>query len=284
MDPRPERHGIETPDGTPVPVRVYGRADGPVVLIVPAMGVRARAYGLAAATMADMGLVAVTMELRGHGDSAVRPSRRVDFGYQDLIAQDIRSACRWCRQQFAGRDLILLGHSLGGQLGALYAAAHPGDLDALVLVTACSVHFRGWPLPLNLGVLAGTQFARLVADAVGAFPGKTLRFAGVEARGVIRDWAANGRTGAYRLAHADTDYEAALGEVRLPILALSFEGDALAPRRACRNLLNKMGHAEITEVNLDRAALGAHGGHFGWLRSPTLVTGPLCDWLEERRP
>jgi len=273
---------VEMGDGTRLPVEVFAPQDalgGPTVICVPAMGVRARSYRRVAQALAAAGCMAVTTDLRGHGHSPVRPSRDNDFGYHDLISADLAAIVTWARNRWPDRPLILLGHSLGGQLGALYAGAFPGHLDGLALVAAWSVGHRGWNLPMNLGVLLGSQVARLVADVFGVFPGKTLRFAGVEARGVIRDWSVNARTGRYQLAGSPVDYEQALRDVRTPTLAVSFEVDALAPRRACRNLLDKLERAPVTEVHLDRAAMGDHTGHFGWLRSPSIVTGPVTEWV-----
>ena len=273
---------VEMGDGAHLPVEVFVPADlqdGPVVLCVPAMGVRARSYRMVAESLAAAGCVAVTTDLRGHGHSPVRPSRKVDFGYHDLVSGDLATLVAWARNRWPDRRLILFGHSLGGQLGALYAGTHPDDLDGLVLVAACSVGHRGWRLPLNLGVLLGSQIARGVADVFGVFPGKTLRFAGVEARGVIRDWSVNAWTGRYQVADSPVDYEQALRDARTPTLSVSFEIDALAPRRACRNLLAKLEQAPITEVHLDRETLGDHTGHFGWLKNPDIVTGPVMEWV-----
>ena len=273
---------VEAGDGTCLPVGVFAPergGGGPVMVCVPAMGVRARSYRLLAETLAAAGCVAVTMDLRGHGRSPVRPSRKVDFGYHELISVDLAAMVVWARERWPDRSLVLFGHSLGGQLGALFAGAFPGQLDGLVLVAACSVDHRGWRLPLNIGVLLGSQLARGVADVFGVFPGKTLRFAGVEARGVIRDWSVNARTGRYQVANAPVDYEQALRDARTPTLSVSFEVDALAPQRACRNLLAKLEQAPITEVQLDRAALGEHTGHFGWLKSPGIVTGEVMEWV-----
>ena len=287
MDTGPDRAWrVDTDDGTAVAAAVYrpsSSASGVVVLVVPAMGVRARSYHRVAEALAAEGATAVTMDLRGHGDSEVRPSRQVDFGYHELVTLDIAAIVRACRERFPGSSLVLLGHSLGGQLGALYAGAFPTHLDGLALVSACSVDHRGWDFPLDLGVLAGTQAARLVAELLGVFPGKKLRFAGVEARGVIRDWSVNGRSGQYRVARTELDYEAAMARATVPVLGISFGGEALARRGACRNLWAKLGGAPVTEVHLDRDALGEARGHFGWLRTPDVVVQPLAGWMEDLR-
>lgn len=269
-------------DGTRLEVSVFSReasVPGQVVLCVPAMGVRARSYVRVAQALAEAGFEAVTADLRGHGLSPVRPGRSVDFGYHEMIAVDLAGLVAWARRRFPDRRLTLLGHSLGGQLGALFAGAHPRGLDALVLVAACSVYFGGWPLHHRLGVLAGTQAARAIAAAWGHFPGKTFRFAGVESRTVMRDWAVNALTGRYDLDGTDLDYEALLGHAQLRVLAVTFEGDVLGPRQASENLLDKLSSADLSRLHIDRETQGRYAGHFGWLKEPEFVTGPVATWL-----
>ncbi len=270
-------------DGIRLEVSEFSRAAPtahPVVLCVPAMGVRARSYVRVAQALAASGCVAVTADLRGHGQSPVRPSRSVDFGYHEMISVDLAGLVAWARRRHPGRRLALLGHSLGGQLGALFAGGHPGDLDALVLVAACSVHYEGWPLLQRIGVLTGSQAARAVAAVWGHFPGRTFRFAGLESRTVMRDWAVNALTGRYDLAGTDLDYEALLGRAELPVLAVTFEGDALGPRQASENLLAKLSRAGLSRLHVDRATQGQDSGHFGWLKNPEFVTDPAVAWLE----
>lgn len=273
---------VEMSDATRLEIAVFRAAPSPaapVVLCMPAMGVQARAYVRLAQGLASAGLIAVTADLRGHGLSPVRASRDVDFGYHDMIAIDLAGVVGWAHDRHPGSPVFMLGHSLGGQLAALYAGAHPGRLAGLVLVAACSVDHRGWSQPHRLGALVGTQAASLLATIWGHFPGKTFRFAGAEARTVMRDWARNGLTGRYDLAHTDLDYERLLGTADLAVLGLTFEGDILAPERACANLWNKMGSAEVSRVRFSHETQGRFEGHFGWLRGPDFLVEAVVDWM-----
>jgi predicted alpha/beta hydrolase len=162
-------------------------------------------------------------------------------------------------------------------LSALYLAANPGTGSGLVLVAAPSVHYRGWGFPLNLAVLAGTQSACLIARALGYFPGRRIGFGGTEARGVICDWAHTGRTGWYEPAGSAVDYERLLGEMELPVLAVSFEVDLLAPERAVANFCAKMKRCRITHHHLWNEDLG----HLQWMRNPRPVIERIREWLQK---
>jgi pimeloyl-ACP methyl ester carboxylesterase len=68
------------------------------------------------------------LDLRGHGDSQwMAPPAR--YTYQ-LYAADVAEAVEALDLQ----DLILIGHSMGGMVSILYAAAHPERLRALIVV------------------------------------------------------------------------------------------------------------------------------------------------------
>ena len=124
--------------------RYCGDRDGPAFIILPAMGVPADYYAPLADAVAQLGIGAVTADLRGHGYSSLRASRKVDFGYHDMIAHDLPAVVAATRKHFPDNPIYLLGHSLGGQLGVFYASRFPGHVAGIVLVASCSVYFKGW--------------------------------------------------------------------------------------------------------------------------------------------
>jgi len=256
-----------------------GAGDSSVVLCLPAMGVSAFSYEGFARALARPGLTVVTADLRGHGQSSIRASRTVDFGYGELATEDLPALVQCITERLPRRPLFVVGHSLGGQVAAIHAGVCPGGVDGLVLVSACSVHYRGWRFPLNLGVLLGSQVATAVATILGYFPGKQLQFAGREANQVMSDWAFNARTGRFRMGASGPDCEAALARVEIPVLAISFDGDALAPQGAVMNLLAKLEAAPVTHRHLGSEELGYAPDHFRWLKNPETLADVVASWI-----
>ena len=260
--------------------RYPGDRNGPVFIILPAMGVPADYYKPLADTVAQLGSGAVTADLRGHGYSSLRASRKVDFGYHDMIAHDLPAAVAATREHFPGTPIFLLGHSLGGQLGVLYASRFPGHVAGIVLVASCSVYFRGWPFPANLALLLGTQLAWVVAGLLGYFPGRALGFGGREARTTIRDWARNARTGTYSGAGAMRGLEVAMAQMTTPVLAISLYGDRFAPPRAVRCLGDKLKRAPVDYLHLGDAQMPAAGrDHFKWVFHSAPIVRVIQAWL-----
>lgn len=273
-----EEIDIRAPDGAASKITVFTAdhlPEAPVLICMPAMGTAARFYEPLAKPIVREGWRFVTADLRGVGLSAVRVKRRVGFGYREMVASDWPAVVHKARELFPGAPVYLLGHSLGGQLSCLYLAENPAAAAGLILVAAPSVHWRGWDAPLNAGVLVGTQLACAVAAVLGYFPGRKFGFGGTEARGVIRDWARQARTGRYEPGGASIDYERLLGELDAPVLAFSFEDDFLSPPRAVGNLLAKMRRARVTHVTL----AGDGIDHFRWVRNPGALVEKIREWL-----
>ena len=279
MDGRREEAGIEGKDGVTSRITVFAddfSHTAPVLICMPAMGVPAKFYDPLAVPVVKEGWRLVTADLRGNGLSSVRASREVSFGYHEMVTFDWPAVVEKVKALFPGAPVYLLGHSLGGQLSALYLAANPEACTGLILVATPSVYYKGWDFPLNLGILAGTQLACAIARILGYFPGKRIGFGGTEARGVIRDWAHTGRTGRYELAGSAVDFERLLGELELPVLSICFAVDLLAPERAVANLCAKMKRCRITHHLLGDENLG----HLQWVKNPQPVIEQIKQWLE----
>lgn len=283
-----EQIPIISEDGVANAITVYPSASGnadTVLLCMPAMGVTADYYEPLARACASAGWHAITADLRGNGRSSAQASRGTQFGYHEMVQYDWPAFVEAARKRFPSACLYLLGHSLGGQLSALYLAAHPGAADGLILVASCSVHFTGWGFPRSVGILAFTQAARLVSDVLGYFPGKRIGFGGTESARVIKDWAHESLTGRYKVVGSPHDFEALLRRIRLPVLAVSFDDDSFAPERAVLNLCNKMPEADLIHRHLVPREIGAQEiGHFQWVRSPEPVIGEIEKWLSGMSP
>ena len=282
MDGRREEVGIEGKDGVTSRITVFAgdfSPISPVLICMPAMGVPAKFYESLAAPFVKEGWRLVTADLRGTGLSSVRASREVSFGYHEMVTFDWPAAVEMVKALFPEAPVYLLGHSLGGQLSTLYLAANPEACSGLILVAAPSVYYKGWDFPLNLGILAGTQFACAIARILGYFPGKRIGFGGTEARGVIRDWAHTGRTGRYEPVGSSVNFERLLGELELPVLSISFQVDLLAPERAVANLCAKMKRCRITHHLLGDENLG----HLQWARNPQPVIEKIKQWLKNEQ-
>lgn len=103
-----------------------GPADGPPILFLHGGGQTRQSWRKALAEAGRRGFRAISIDLRGHGDSDWSP----DGSYSlSIFADDLRAV-------LAGLDRppVVVGASLGGIIGMVVAGADPDAVRALVLV------------------------------------------------------------------------------------------------------------------------------------------------------
>ncbi|GAB2558634.1 alpha/beta hydrolase family protein [Rhodanobacter koreensis] len=250
---------------------------------LPAMGIPARHYLPLAEALAARGIAVVVHEWRGIGSSNRRAGHHDDWGYRELLTQDLPAARAVVHVRWPQAACWLGGHSLGGQLGSMYASLHPfGQADpvpaGLVLVASGAPYWRRF----RWGVLIGMAYvlAPWLARLFGYLPGRQIGFGGNEAPGVIADWARTGRTGRYAAAGMTQDFEQGLAALSLPILALRLHDDWLGPKASLDWLLGKMPRASRSVEVITAQDLGSKAAdHFGWMKTPQAVATRIASWL-----
>jgi len=272
---------IQAPASVTESVRRVTAADGAVaelqivtsphareaVLWLPALGVAARNYLPFARALAARGVAVALHEWRGIGSSDRRAGRASNWGYRELLRCDIPASAEALRAQLPQTRLWLGGHSLGGQLAALYAALHPQAWAGLLLVASGSPYWRRFPRPWLIGTFIAAASA--IAALCGHFPGRRLGFGGNEARGLIADWSRSGRSGRYAAAGMDEDLEALLGALRRPVHAWRLRDDWLGPPASLDWLLAKMPQAAAVVETIAPVDLGGvPADHFAWMKAP----------------
>lgn len=247
---------------------------------LPAMGMPARHYLPFAEAMAAHEVGVVLHEWRGIGSSNQRAGRDRNWGYRELLQDDLACGMAALRRCWPRSRCSVGGHSLGGQLGLLLASLHPEQFDSLVLVASGAPYWRSFR---RGGLIALAMWLiPLLAKLCGYLPGRRLGFAGNEARGVIADWARSGRSGKYGAKGMSHDLERTLAALRLPSLALRLRDDWLAPEASLDWLLGKLGPAPRTrEVLTPRDFDDQPANHFSWMTTPAPIAARIADWLSD---
>lgn len=238
------------------------------------MGAAAKAYDLLLLGFAKEGQPALSFDLRGQGSSSLSPERGAGFGYREILDYDFPAVIDYVNQRY-NVPVFLLGHSLGGQLFTLYCGTRRKEIRALMLVTTCSVYYKGWDGAERIKVLFFSQLFSVVGSILGYFPGDRLGFGGRVSKGVIKDWAYQARTGRYEITDGSDDREVPLKDVNLPVLSISFEHDFLAPKKAVLNLLKKLPRANVTHRHHDDGKLD----HFSWLKRPSAIVREILAYM-----
>ncbi len=252
-----------------------------VLLFVCALGIEASYYAKFAEAMAARGVALAMCDLRGNGTSSLRPKRGVDFGYQEIVEEDIPAAITVVRDRMPSVPLFVGGHSLGGQLVVLHVAAQQPDIAGVVLVACAIPYYRNWTGRDRRQIRLVTRLYPILGFLLGYVPGKRFGFGGTEARTVMRDWAHNAITALYEPRGSTVDYEAALREIDMAFVTVNIEGDRMGPPNAVDFMFDKVPKArgERVEAKLTERKPGAH---FRWARDPDGVVEAVARWIENR--
>lgn len=253
-------------------------ARGTVLLFLPALAVRADRYDRFAQALATQGVSVAVPDWRGLASSSLRPRRGVDWGYPELLRQDLPAMRAALAPHSQGERWAIGGHSLGGQLAALAAALAPADYAALVFVATGVPHAELFPGRHRLGVRWFARAIPAITKLFGYFPGDRLSWAGREAATLMRHWAGTVRRGDYDDVGLGA-MDAKLQALALPALGLRFTGDWLAGEASMRALLDKLGGGAKTLEAIDAARLGDRADHFRWLRAPGVPAARIAGWL-----
>ncbi|BCJ63452.1 alpha/beta hydrolase family protein [Polymorphospora rubra] len=254
-----------------------GVVDAPVVVIFPAMGVRAHYYRPFAAELRAAGLAVVVADLRGTGTSTPPPSRASTYGYAELV-DDVGAVLDAVKPRFAGRRRLLLGHSLGGQAAVLHLAlTRDATVDGLVLVAVGMPYWRLYRGGRRYGVLPYTQGIVATSALLGVWPG--WGFGGRQARGVIRDWGHTARTGRFP-AIGGVDAEAAVPGIDTPVLAVSMDDDQFTPHETLDHLCAKFESAPVRRERYTMAQAGGRLDHFVWVRASAPLATRIATFAE----
>jgi pimeloyl-ACP methyl ester carboxylesterase len=246
-------------DGLTLAADAYGPADGPPVLLFHGGGQTRHAWGGTARLLGELGWRALTIDLRGHGDSDWTPDGRYGL---DGFAGDVRALAL-----AQPTPPALIGASLGG-LSSLVAIADAPDgaevARALILVDVAP---RLEPAGIEhiaefmLGHLDGFAGLDEVADAVAAFNPHRPRpsdLSGLRKNVRLREdgrwywhWDPaflSGGTDEPRSYTNEALLEAAARSLRLPTLLVRGRQSDVLSEEGARHLLGLVPHARYVDV------------------------------------
>lgn len=244
----------------------------PLVLVAPAMAVGSRYYRPLVEAFGERGWQATALPRRGFEPGGPRASRREDWSYGDEVAV-VTEAVAAARVERPDRPVVLLGHSLGGQLSLAHQLG-PSPADGLVAVGGCLPHHVLWPWRGPQVALMGGVVVPVLTAVRGYLPPPAFGAPG--ARTLMREWGRMALTGR-------TPFPCD-GRVTSPSLLVSLEDDGLAPRRAVDAFAARFFDPAVTtrwHRRLDEVPPGASNDHLAWVRSPVSVVDRVVAWWED---
>lgn len=275
---------VAMPDGTAFTVRVLPQPDpaAPVVLILPAMILKARYYLPLAKALHGAGLAVATVDLRAQGESTPALPQAPNFGYRELVEVDLPAVLDAVTGRFPGAPLHLFGHSLGGQVALLGTAADPGRVAGITVLGTGTAYWRAFGPRHWFEALWKIQWIGLVAAVRGRWPGGVL-IPGAMAGRVMTDWARHSRTSRYQPRGGRRDYDRRLRELTVPVLAISLDQDTLGPKSNVDFLCGRIPAADLTRWHIAAGSGIEHRDHFEWIRDSAAIGPAIAAWIRTGR-
>lgn len=240
--------------GVTIAADAMGPAEAPPVLFMHGGGQTRQSWGNALAKAARRGYRAVSIDLRGHGESGWSPDGIYSM---EAFTADVRKVITTL-----GRPPVLVGASLGGLTALLIAAAPPPAIGSLVLVdVAVQLETEGTNEIGAFLMSAPDGFASLeeAADAVSAYLPHRPR--PKDTSGLMRNLRLreNGRLHWHwdpaftkvdpRTAPFDTaPLEAAAAALKVPTLLIRGGRSRVLSSEGAANFLKLAPHAELVDV------------------------------------
>ncbi|MGE3619556.1 MAG: alpha/beta fold hydrolase [Acidimicrobiia bacterium] len=266
-----------------------GPADGPAVLLLHGGGQTRHSWHGTAATLAERGWHAISLDLRGHGDSDWDP----DADYtREAFAADITAVAR----RFDPRP-ALVGASLGGISAMIAIAAGGGGTEvasSLVLVDIAHKTDEAGRLRIRAFMAARPEgFADLeeVADAIAAFNPHRPRptdLSGLHKNvrqrpdgRYVWHWDPRflderGHVDEARSTVEPAQLEKAAASLRLPTLLVRGRSSDLLTEDGAQAFLDLVPHAEFADV--------AGAGHMVAGDRNDVFNRSILEFLERHRP
>jgi predicted alpha/beta hydrolase len=271
---------VTTSDGATFTVRFLPQSEpaAPVVLILPAMIMKAKFYlPLAKALHAD-GLSVAMVDLRAQGESTPALGEAPNFGYRELVEIDLPAVAEAVSQRFPQAPLHLFGHSLGGQVALLFTAAHPDRVAGVTTIGTGTVYWKAFGPRNWFQALWKIQWIGLVAAVRGQWPGGVLIPGQMSGR-LMTDWARHSRTSRYQPHGSTYDYDRKLRELKVPVLAISLDQDTLGPKSNVDFMCDRLPTAEVTRWHIEDGAAVKHRDHFEWIRDSAVIGSAVAAWV-----
>ena len=260
---------IETGKGRNIAVTKFysNSSTGKTLIISSATGVKQRFYSTFANYFAHLGYIVYTFDYWGIGASqgTLNQLRHNTTDLKEWGSIDQSALTGYANKEYPKNEIILLAHSIGGQITGFNVKYNL--IDKLILVAAQNGHwryFKGW------GKLKMWLFWYVVlpwpTKIFGYFPAKVFGLFENLPKNMALEWCDWGKQRDYLMHFYDQDTYF-FDQMKIPLLAFSFPKDPFAPKAAVAWLTKQFKNADISSIHyLPKRGERQRIGHFGFFR------------------
>lgn len=235
------------------------------VIISSATGVKQEYYYKFSEFLRQNNVNVYTFDYTGIGNTKPVNLTKIPASASSWAICDLETVIKYVRNINSPAKLILLGHSIGGQLIGLTPSGRYAD--GILLVASQSGYWGFWKGSDKVKMYAIWHFLIPVLSVLfGYFPGKKLGLSEDLPKNMALEWRKWCCSKNYLFDHhpdATQKYET----IHCPIVSFSAEDDHFAAKITVDWLTDKYANAQTKRKHLFPAALGLEKiGHFGFFK------------------
>lgn len=218
-----------------------------IIIIVSAAGVLQTFYKRIAGFFQDNSISAITFDYTGigkslHGNIKKENSNLVNWGNRDLEA-----VIKYTIETFPGHKIILLGHSIGGQLIGLAPSSYMAD--KIILIAAQSGYWKFWKGISRIRMYVNWYLlVTVLTKLFGYLPSK--KFSRMEnlPKNVAEEWARWCRSSDYLFSSPACNH-VYFDRIKCKLTSISIADDFFAPKKSVEWLTAKFEKADIKRLH-----------------------------------
>lgn len=259
------------------------KPNGKIVLINSATGVKQRYYANFAAFLATEGFTVYTYDYRGIGESRYKTLIGFEATMKDWGAVDYHTMLQNIFHTHRQGRVIVIGHSVGGQLVGLSPLT--AKVDLLVMVAAQTPYLENYKGIFRQLKLRYFWYFLIpfFTKLFGFFPAKKLGLFEDLPAGVARQWARWAKTKSYLFEEFPEERER-FAALQQHALMVSFTDDRIAPPLAVGDIMQfypkvKWAHWKVSPADVMQKEIG----HFGFFkkRMQSALWSELLNWINK---
>lgn len=259
---------IPTPVGHEICVTEFLPNNRPkaVIVLASAVGVKQTLYFKFSEYLKSHGFAVYTFDYAGIGYSRKAPLNGLDISASQWGANDLECVIQHAKRKNAAAELLIIGHSIGGQLIGLA----PSNVlaNGILLVAAQSGYWRLWKGAAKARMfMTWYLLVPVLTYIFGYFPGKKIGSSEDLPKQMVLEWRNWCCSPNYLFDHiptADQGFKA----IECPIYSYSSRDDGYAPKVAVDWLTSKYENAKTTRKHLVSEDSEAPViGHFSFFKS-----------------
>ena len=254
-----EAHTITCSDGYPLSARFYAAQATPKalpILICPATGITKQFYHHFATWLAEQGYAVSVFDFRGIGDSLHEPLKKSKASIVQWGLLDIPAAVDHLLHKTQAKQVIMVGHSAGGQL--LGINPNYEKVAKLVAIAGSTGHVKD--LKGRTKLLAPVMFNLIFPIArytLGYGPTNAIGMGENLPKDVAREWAQFcSKPGYVMNALGKTVQQDYHQDIRCPITAIWASDDEIATQANVKGLLSLYPNAATKHIELQPSTYG----------------------------